>query len=84
MSKRNQLPQRRANDERLNQVIVDVATLQKQVAENTRITNDSAILTRQVRDILRSFHILGVIAKWVAAIAAGVAAVYHGMEWLKK
>ena len=70
-------PQRRANDERLDTVVCDVALLKGQMAENTEVT-------KQVRDILNSFRLLGIVAKWIAAIGAGTAALYHGVDFLRK
>lgn len=54
----------------------DVNDLKRQMAENT-------IVTVQVRDILASFKILGKIAKWVAAMGAAAAALWHGVKFLK-
>jgi hypothetical protein len=51
-----------------------VEDLKKSVAEN-------ALVLGQVRDILASFRVVGVVAKWVAAIIAAATAVYHGVVW---
>lgn len=69
--------ERRAEDSRINKLVEDVAVLQSQMIENTA-------MTRQVRDILGSFRIMAAIAKWVAAIGAGVAALYHGVDFLRR
>lgn len=69
-------PQRRADDFRVEQLCQDVAVLKQQMVENTEVT-------KQVRDILTSFRIMGAIAKWGASIAAGIAAAYHGWSFLK-
>ena len=69
--------ERRAADERINQLCVDVATLQRQMIENTAVTT-------QIRDILRSFKIMAAVAKWITVIGAGVAVIIHGFDWLRK
>lgn len=78
------MEERRSGDRRIDQVQQDVThlhecveALKSQMAENT-------VITKQVRDILASFQIIGAIAKWVAAIGAGATAVYHGVDWLRK
>ena len=37
-------------------------------------------ITEQVRDLLATFRILALVAKWVAAIGAGFVALYHGWQ----
>lgn len=68
--------ERRAEDQRIIKLCEDVAVLQVQMAENTAVT-------KQVRDILASFRIVGAVAKWTAAIGAGVVAAHHGIDWLR-
>jgi hypothetical protein len=63
--------QMRAEVKHLHQCVEE---LKKSVAEN-------AVLLEQVRDILASFRVVGVVAKWVAAIGAAATAVYHGVIW---
>lgn len=58
---------RRADDGRINKLMLDVNTLQVQMQENTEVTV-------QVRDILGSFRTLASVAKWVSAIGGGIAA----------
>ena len=70
-------PHRRANDERLDTVVCDVALLKGQMAENTEVT-------KQVRDILNSFRLLKSVAAWVIAIGAAVATLFHGIDFLRK
>jgi len=67
--------ERRADDNRLNTVITDVAELKRQMEENTKVT-------RQIHDIMRSFKILGTIAKWTSAVGAAGTAVYHGVSFV--
>lgn len=64
------MTERRAPDPMLETIISDVATLKKQMAENTEVT-------LEVREILGSFRIFGAMCKWVAAVGAGFAAVFH-------
>lgn len=67
------LPQRRANDERIDTIISDVATLKREMKANTEVTT-------QVRDILTSFRLMAAAAKWIAAIGAGLMAIWHGFD----
>lgn len=68
---------RRADDERVTILVSDVAVLKTQMAENTEVT-------KQVRDILTSFRIAGTVAKWIASVAAGIVAIYHGWDSFRK
>ena len=63
---------RRADDPRINKLVSDVDNLKAEMVKNTEVTT-------QVRDILTSFRIMATIAKWFAAITAGVVAVKTGM-----
>lgn len=60
--------EKRRDDERITKLVSDVCDLKKQMVENTEITG-------QVRDMLASFRVMAVVAKWVTAIAAAVASV---------
>ena len=68
--------ERRAEDRRVSQLVLDVAALKEQMTENTEIT-------RQVKDILGSFRILYKVAKWIVAIGTAVAALYHGVAFIR-
>ena len=68
--------ERRAEDQRINKLCEDVAVLQVQMDEMTKVVT-------QVRDILTSFRIAGAVAKWVTTISAGVVAVKLGIDWLR-
>jgi hypothetical protein len=61
----------------------DVATLMTDVNDLKRQMVENTIVTVQVRDILASFKILGKIAKWVAAMGAAAAALWHGVRFFK-
>lgn len=79
--------QRRADDARISQLLIDhadlkrqhgklhacVDSLQAEVKRNTEVTE-------QVRDILTSFRVLAAVAKWVSKIGAAFAAIYYGAE----
>jgi hypothetical protein len=68
---------RRTEDPRINQLVADVAVLKDQMAENTAVTH-------QVRDILASFRIVAAVAKWIAIIVGGIAAIKTGHGWFQK
>lgn len=67
---------RRESDIRMGALVSDVAELKHQMARNTEITE-------QVRDVLASFRVMASVAKWLAAIAAGVTALWHGADSAK-
>jgi len=67
------MSERRAEDPRINKLVEDVSELKAGLAENNKTTE-------QVRDILTSFRVLATVAKWIAAIGAGYAAVRHGID----
>jgi len=68
---------RRAGDPRLDMVVADIAALKTQMTAHIEVTN-------QIRDILAAFAVAYRIAKWVAAIGAAVAVVWHGFDVVKK
>lgn len=71
--------ERRVSDQRVTQLVSDVAVLKEQMSENTAVTC-------QVRDILASFKVMASIAKWITVITAMIAsilAVIKGMDFRK-
>jgi hypothetical protein len=67
-------PKRRdMTDERLASFDRRLTDLERKLDENTAMTKD-------VRDILGTFRIVGLAAKWTAAIGAAGLAVYHGWQ----
>lgn len=58
---------RRADDLRIGKLVADVKKLEEQMVENTEIT-------KQVRDILGTFRVTMLVAKYVAAVGSAVAA----------
>jgi len=60
-------------DERVLRLERRLSALESKLDENTAMTKD-------VRDILATFRVMGLVAKWVAAIAAAGLAVYHGWQ----
>jgi hypothetical protein len=60
------------NERRANAVTrEEFDTLKTEVATNTA-------LTREIHDMLRSFKLLGSIAKWLTTVAAGLAVLWKG------
>ena len=66
---------RRMADARIDTLVQQVNALQKEMTANTEIT-------RQVADVLASFRVMAAIAKWCSAIAVGVSAVWHGIDFI--
>lgn len=60
------LENRRANDEKINQLVADVNHMKMKMIENT-------IITMEVRDVLATLRTLQKVAKWITAISAAVA-----------
>ena len=52
-----------------------IAAVQDDLRANTAVTKDIA-------DILTSLRVFGVVGKWIAAVGAGVAAVWHGIYFI--
>lgn len=61
------MAERRLEDQRINQLQLDVNTIQVQLKENTEVTI-------QVREILGTFKTVASFAKWLSAIGGGIAA----------
>lgn len=68
--------ERRRVDPRLEIMAQQIASLQSEMAINTEVT-------KQVRDILTSFHIIAAFAKWLTIISACIAAVWTLIQKLK-
>jgi hypothetical protein len=78
---------RRTEDSRINQVVNDVSSLTDDVAglktKMEMIGNDlkrNNEVTEQVRDLVGSIRMSAAIGKWVAAVGAGVVAVWQGID----
>jgi hypothetical protein len=67
--------ERRTEDPRIAKLVDDVAELQKEMKLNTEVTT-------QIRDLLRSFKILGSCAKWLTLTSGFATASYHGWKWI--
>lgn len=68
--------ERRHEDQRIAKLVGDVCNLKTQMAENIEITH-------QVRDILTSFRVMALFAKWLAAITAAIAGVVAAWQSFK-
>jgi hypothetical protein len=71
----------RADDPRIAKMQSDLTHLHVCVESVKTALRENTEVTEQIRDILRSFRILMVIAKWIAAIGAAAAAI---KEWWPK
>lgn len=63
--------------------IADRANLRDMLGQVSSELKTNTEITKQVADVLASFRVIAAIAKWLAAIVAGVVAVKHGLEWFK-
>ena len=74
------IEERRKDDPRIAQLIADVAEIQKCLAANTE-------LTQQIRDLLATFRVLAMVARWITKIGLAVSAVgvaaHQIIEWRK-
>lgn len=66
-------PRRRADDGRVGRLEERMDRFEIALAENTATT-------KEVRDILGSFKMIGAIAKWGAAVIGFCIAAYHGAQ----
>lgn len=83
-------PQRRAQDPRIEQLVVDVAkarvkqeAMQRSLDENTQITTQMKGTVDDVRDILTSFKMLGKFAKWAGGIVAALATAWAAVKGIR-
>ena len=79
--------QRRADDPRINQLQADVKHLHadleeaKSVAqENARLLAENTQVTKDIRDILGTFKVVGALAKWLTIVGGFFVGVYHGWQ----
>lgn len=70
------IPERRAEDHRIAQIIEDVSQLKFQMAENT-------LVTVEVRDMLAGIKLFATVSKWGVGIAAGAAAAWGSIKGMK-
>ncbi len=87
----SEVPQRRVEDQRIDQVVREVTGMKTHVAE---LTNNMAALkddlkrnnetTDQIRDLLGTFRITAAIGKWVGMVGAGVVAIWQGWDLFRK
>jgi hypothetical protein len=66
---------RRSSDPRIDELVAQVAELK--------------VVTTEVKEVLSAIHgfiafcrVTATISKWIAALGAGLAALYHGFDWL--
>lgn len=67
---------RRHTDHVIVALVGDVAVLKDQMVENTRVT-------KEVRDILSTFRVLGTFATWIGSILAALVAAYTAVKGLR-
>ena len=60
----------------------EVSHLHDCVEELKREMKANTEITREVRDILATFRVVGLMAKWMAAVGAAAVAVWHGWQTL--
>ena len=72
---------RRGDDPRIERLVGDVATLKEQHTALSGEIKKNTEITEQVRDILASFRVIGLVAKWLTAVGGLFVMLYHG--WLK-
>lgn len=47
---------------------------------NALLIEENTAITKDVRDILSTFRIVGKAAKWLTAVSAAIIGVYHGWQ----
>lgn len=74
---RAEIERRQVIDDRFSEIDDSFKALRFEMANNTEIT-------KQVRDVLASFRVIGAISKWLTAIGAFGVMIWHGVqEWRK-
>lgn len=61
----------------------DRANLREMLGDVSKELKANTEITKQVADVLASFRVVAAVSKWIATIAAGVVAVYHGINFWK-
>ncbi len=73
----NEEDRRKAVDAKFSDLEQQLALLRFEMVNNTEIT-------KQVRDVLSSFKVIGHVAKWLTVMGAFGAMCWHGVvEWRK-
>lgn len=70
------MEERRSGDARIERLEQRMERFEGKLDENTATT-------REVRDILATFKIVGAVAKWCSIVGGAFVAMYHGVDWLK-
>lgn len=66
---------RRADDPRIDRLVEDMSSLQREVKENTEVT-------KQVKDMIGSFKLIATVAKWIAVVVGAYVAIKTGVATL--
>lgn len=81
------IPERRALDPKIT-AFMTASTLER--TEIRRAITDvqaelkaNTAITKDVADLIASFRVLAAVGKWIAAVGAGLAAVWHGWDFLR-
>lgn len=61
------------NDPRMDALIEEVAKVKEQVQENSEIV-------KEIREIIGSFRLLTLAAKWVVLVGAAIAVIYSSLH----
>ena len=61
----------------------DRAGLREMLVEVQRDLRENTQVTKQIADVVTAFRVLMIVAKWVAAITAGVAAVATAINYVR-
>ena len=67
---------RRKTDDVIDALVLDVHDLKRDMIENTKTT-------KEVRDILTSFKMVGKFARWIGLIVAAVAGAWAAVKGLR-
>lgn len=71
---------RREHDHRLARLADDLSVLKRQADDSTAEIKRNTEITEQVRDILASFRIIAMVAKWLTAVGGFFVMAYHGWQ----
>ena len=81
---------RRQVDPRIAQLVTDVAEakaaqvlMQKSIDENTKLTSEMSGTVSDIRDLLASFRVINVVAKWLGVVAVAAGAIVTAYRQIK-
>ena len=74
----------RAEIERRERIDDNFVAINARFVELERKIDDLSEVTKQVRDVLASFRVMGAVAKWLTVIGTFAVMCWHGIQEIRK